>query len=815
MVLRHREFKMASEQPVKKRLKRTNNIRSEDEPDYIHNLAENGMRNELSALHLSMPSDINEINRQTISTQFHSENNVNVRTTDSEIIRTNGTDDTRFISQASNCANMSLEPAPNIVIRKEKSESCLSSYNSSSAGECNSLICNSSSSYSGLIDNSCHVSSANFPWTNYTNCNISHDNQNNINSSHNSKNSFLISEIVDSKGESNNLNNLKDPSSSRVEVEGNTEDIFSMFRNALVEQCLCDIPNSFLQKILDSLYQNKLNGTKMITLETLAIDKILQFLSHVDLLLSVYLKQNNQGMICSAVVNVCDLFIRNEYNLIQQIIALCELRNKYVNYAAAKVVSSFLIVAKTNIDNLWLESIMGYLQLNSMDYKNINFALEIIRRVVEWKDVDIHILDESQVKADGASTSQTTSNASSKCSKVQYVDAESYDTSSIKGLLIKQLESKWPNLISKIQYLIMNNNSVEAQTCIISFLMLWESTISVRANLSVIDIKPFYAHLENFVNLLNNSLPCIIWKQLLSLFNEVLCYGSTLALQDMLPDDTCQLAHLIVRYVKDFRLLDSLPYRCRDGYVVHSFVGTIASSGGTTTSTAIDRTLIQKIILLVLKSVAVTIKETRSDSSDSSVGSDDYDFYQDMQLIERSIRDVLKKVDIFTKSSLDYHPETPFSKLLVNVFSDQDDYMIESMVCLLDITVGISYRNAVFPDLANMLNPVNSFLEFLKVVSHDSDVLLDYLVSNETCFLLYLLRFLKYIRKNWSKFVHSCDSSSALSRTNELDSTMTVLIRLKIQINRLVSRDLFPYNISPILKLLEYCEGLYEGNEYS
>lgn len=243
---------------------------------------------------------------------------------------------------------------------------------------------------------------------------------------------------------------------------------------------------------------------------------------------------------------------------------------------------------------------------------------------------------------------------------------------------------------------------------------------------------------------------------------------------------------------------------------MHGFVGVIPYAQSTQLS--VHKTLLQKMILLVLKSVAVTVKETRSDSSDSSVGSNDYDYYQDMQVIERSIRDVLKKVEVFIKNSLEFHPETPFSKLMVHLFSDQDDYLIESMVCTLDITVGISYQNAIFPDLVTMLNPVHTFIEFLKVVSHDSDVLLDYLVSNETCFLLYLLRFLKYTRRNWSKFTNSCESSGLV---NELDNTMTVLIRLKIQISRLVSKDLFPYNISPVLRLLEVCESMYEGDEYS
>lgn len=592
-------------------------------------------------------------------------------------------------------------------------------------------------------------------------------------------------------------------------------DDFDMFQMYLIRQCLCGVSEATLRKPFEVQQVTDANGApRTAMLIEWPVPKILEFLSQLQLLFDVYLKQNNRGYICSRIVDVCDTIVRNEYNLIEQILALCcASSDRYVNYLCAKVLSSFLIIAKTNVNNEWLESIMVHLKADTVDHTRMNFSLEVVKRVVEWKDIDIHVLEDNGVQENSANVST--------CNMVPFSDPDSYDTSAIKGLIIKALEAAWPELTNKIQILISQGDaSVEAQTCVITFLELWESTISIRANLSVIDTKPFYAHLELFVALLHGSgLPAIVWKQLLSLFNEVLCYGSTLALQDMLPEDTCQLAHLVVRYVKDFRLLDSLPYRRGDGYIVNSFVGTITNASTTTpshsSSASIDRTLLQKIVLLVLKSVAITIKETRSDSSDSSIGSDDFDFYQDMQLIERSIRDVLKKVDAFLKNSLEFHPETPFSKILVHLFSDQDDYMVESMVCTLDITIGISYRNAIFPDLIAMLNPISSFVEFLKIVSHDADVLLDYLVSNETCFLLYLLRFLKYIRRNWSKFVSSCADSSASSRQNELDNTMTVLIRLKMQISRLVAKELFPYNISPVLRLLEVCEGLYEGNEFS
>lgn len=832
MVLRQSDFKMANEQPVKKKLRREDEEHTADEPDYIHNLNENGTRADLSALRLSLPDNVNEadLTFNTLNTHLSGSVKSPVRTSeqtnsdrtslnDNVMLMWDTNNTTRngvYISDVSridlSCNthpyivhpdNTSIQPAPDIF---------------------------SASTFTQPFLNTCtatHLS--NEQRTSYENTFYEQAPQEHTN--HNRYYSTSITPPKNNIQEYASTSNLPTPmsreqtkfvsnvptgthleynESPEVNIEGDSLDLFQSY---LIKQCLCAISERTLRKPFEGHHITDNNGTRIAMLCEWPTNKILQFLSKLQLLFDVYLKQNNSGYICSRIVNICDTIVRNEYNLIEQVISLNDLGNKYMNYLSAKVLSSFLIIAKTNINNEWLETIFNFLTMEPTDYVKMNFALEIIKRVVEWKDVEIHVLEESQISHDGAGPSSREPSERSTCTTVTYSDSDSFDTSAIKGLIIKGLETKWPELINRIQYLISHNDCVESQTCILTFLALWESTISVKANLSVIDTKPFYTHLEVFVGLLHGSLPPIIWKQLLSLFNEVLCYGSTLALQDMLPDDTCQLAHLVVRYVKDFRLLDCLPFRRNEGFTVHSFVGTITSSQSTQTN--IDKTLLQKLVLLVLKSVAITIKETRSDSSDSSVGSDDYDFYQDMQLIERSIRDVLKKVDIFIKNSLDFHPETPFSKVLIHLFSDQDDYMIESMVCTLDITIGISYRNAVFPDLISMLNPVLSFIEFLRIVSHDSDILLDYLINNETCFLLYLLRFLKYIRRNWSKFVNSCCDSSATSRDNELDNTMTILIRLKMQINRLVAGNLFPYNINPVLRLLEVCEGLYEGNEYS
>lgn len=423
----------------------------------------------------------------------------------------------------------------------------------------------------------------------------------------------------------------------------------------------------------------------------------------------------------------------------------------------------------------------------------------------------------------------------SGCHIITLRDSESFDTTHLKCVTIKILENKWPALVKNMSTLIANHMEVEnAENCILNFLQLWENIISVKANLSIVETLPFYSQLDKFEMLLNQNLSCTVYKQMLCLFNESLCYGSTLALQDMLPDETCRLAHQIVRHVKDCRILESLPRRQPDNIV--SLLGFkqktivyepssmqcnvlrshLMPASATTTHSEddlieMDKTILQKMVLLVLKSIAVTVKEIRSDSSDSSIDSSDYDAFQDMALIERSIRDVLCKLENFIKNTLEFHPESHFSKILIHLFDDQDDHLIEAMVCTLDVTAGFSFRNNAFPDLVKMLNPVYTFLEFLKMISNSYSLLLDLLVSNETCFLLYLLRFLKYIRINWSMFVHSCHDFGMGSST--LDEAMSVLIRLRLQISRLVSRQMYPYDISPVLRLLENCESLYEGNE--
>lgn len=647
-----------------------------------------------------------------------------------------------------------------------------------------------------------------------------------------------------------------------------TDNEMLQFQSELVKQCLCGVTERILRKPFQSHYSQDTSGVKRIaTLNEWPITKLLQFLSNIELLFEIYLKQNANGNICGRIMDVCDALIRNEHNLTDEILDLCDHNNKFVTFLAGRVLSSFLVIAKHNMEDCWLEKIINNLfsfeRLDFIAVRKINFSLEIIKRIVQWKDIQEHPLDDDfgvdelparvppiennyfatrSTNNEGSSSSGSSSSNqrqnnnervptttsiinAGECQMITLTDSESFDTTRLKCEAIKMLENKWPALVNNMHNLITSHREMgSAESCIVTFLGLWECLMSVDASLPVGETLPFYAQLANFELLLNQNLSCTIYKQILAVFNEALCYGSSLALQPEVPVGTCDLARQIIRHVNNGRILESLPRRQPENPV--SLIGykgkTLNYEEGlleistnpindSESQLDTDRTLLQKLVLLILKSVAVIVKESRSDSSDSSFDSSDYDAYEDMIRIELPIRSVLKKLENFIKEKLEFHPESHFSKILIYLFDDQEDYLIEAMICTLDVTSGISSRNNSFPELVSMLNPVFTFLEFLKMFSFSPDVLLDLLLSNETYFLLYILRFLKYIRSNWSIFLSGCHNSDVTN--NCLYNAMDVLNRLRKKISRMVAESRFPYDINPVLRILECCEGLYEGNE--
>ncbi|XP_036133849.1 protein Lines homolog 1 [Molossus molossus] len=105
---------------------------------------------------------------------------------------------------------------------------------------------------------------------------------------------------------------------------------------------------------------------------------------------------------------------------------------------------------------------------------------------------------------------------------------------------------------------------------------------------------------------------------------------------------------------------------------------------------------------------------------------------------------------------------------LSRVFIEQDDDMLEAAKASMGVYLKLAREYEAAESLTqetevwnhhtheNGYNPHCIFLFFLKNVGFDSTVLLDFLISSETCFLEYFVRYLKLLHRDWAMFFSIC-----------------------------------------------------------
>ncbi|XP_054417870.1 protein Lines homolog 1 [Pteronotus mesoamericanus] len=247
---------------------------------------------------------------------------------------------------------------------------------------------------------------------------------------------------------------------------------------------------------------------------------------------------------------------------------------------------------------------------------------------------------------------------------------------------------------------------------------------------------------------------CLLWKA-----GEDLCRGSVAASRP--PDqhlgvDMLALADAVLQAV-DLGLLKTL---CVPGKP--SCFGGGEVPPGCEGLPGPDHVILRAVSLLIIKSLEVKFQNCAS--------------AKEMKVdLQRFMSELLAFLKPHLEPSV--QPQHP-CEWLSRVFIEQDDDMLEaakaSLGIYLKLTRGYEAAESVTQELWNRhthengYNPHCVFLFFLKNIGFDSTVLLDFLISSETCFLEYFVRYLKLLIKDWDTFFTICKDFDV---TDSNDST--------------------------------------------
>ncbi|XP_069654650.1 protein Lines homolog 1 isoform X2 [Haliaeetus albicilla] len=327
----------------------------------------------------------------------------------------------------------------------------------------------------------------------------------------------------------------------------------------------------------------------------------------------------------------------------------------------------------------------------------------------------------------------------------------------------------------------------EAANNLISFIDLLEALLASRIELElplrcqrVLFLKVSY-----ILTLISSSIHYLIKKKLIMLLKKCVLYksredaksGSLFLQNPSLYEDMLALSNAVLQVV-NLAWLNQIPLSEKASYFGGS--ETVPGDG---TQGGSDQTVLRALSLVVLKALEFKFQNSATEAEIKG------DFQSSMSQLLLFWRSHLK-------ASLQFHPVVHHCEWVSLIFIEQDDDMWEAAKALLliylkfdrlrhDAADNLSQKEEEtwnFLTHASAYNPHCIFLFFLEKIAFDSTVLLDFLISSETCFLEYLVRYLKLLSKDWHQFVDVCNGfdtkdgtfQSISSVKQEKQSCMTV-----------------------------------------
>uniref|UniRef100_A0A8C3NDT0 Uncharacterized protein n=1 Tax=Geospiza parvula TaxID=87175 RepID=A0A8C3NDT0_GEOPR len=302
----------------------------------------------------------------------------------------------------------------------------------------------------------------------------------------------------------------------------------------------------------------------------------------------------------------------------------------------------------------------------------------------------------------------------------------------------------------------------EATNNLISFIDLLEALLVSRIELElplrcqrILFLKVSYV-----LNVISSSIPYVIKKKFILLLKKCVLYksredaksGSLFLQAPSLCEDMLALSNVVLQVV-NLTWLNQIPLSGKSSYF-----GSSETAPGHDSQGASDQTVLRALSLLVLKALEFKIQNSATEAEIKG------DF-------ESSMSQLLMFWRSHGNPSPQSHPVGHQCEWLSLVFMEQDDDMWEAAKALLLIYLKLDRLRCGAADNlshkeeeswqflvhAGGYNPHCIFLFFLEKIAFDSTVLLDFLISSETCFLEYFVRYLKLLGKAWHQFIDVCN----------------------------------------------------------
>ncbi|XP_062246646.1 protein Lines homolog 1 isoform X2 [Platichthys flesus] len=200
-------------------------------------------------------------------------------------------------------------------------------------------------------------------------------------------------------------------------------------------------------------------------------------------------------------------------------------------------------------------------------------------------------------------------------------------------------------------------------------------------------------------------------------------------------------------------------------------VGSVSFFGGTRHNRGDDGqkpdcVMLRGVSLLLLKSVELQTKTAGRTEQDRST--EVYGYLQSL-------------LGFLRRCSVQLTEVTHLCCWVSLLFGEQDDDMMEAAKSLLSIFLhhrlcsGLEELAELDAACSSGCNPHCHFLLLLRSVSFDHSTLLDFLISSETCFLEYFVRYLKYLKADWQGFTAACERDTESHCHVSLQESLTRL----------------------------------------